>query len=116
MTPLEQRCAESLAFALGDHLCTTIPALFGEAPESVVSLTLPIACALVRGESKAARNRKHARKYRKLQREVRELLRAEPDSPVHPGIGQTVPFDPDQWHTALVPGIGHECLAAGDAP
>jgi hypothetical protein len=112
MTPLEQDCAEALAFALADVMWTSMPSLFGEPPESVVAITLPFACALVRAEAKAARNAKHARKYRKLQREVREMLRAEPDSRVRHGqVSQTVAFDPRQWHTALVPGLGHDVIA-----
>ena len=50
MTPLERDCAEALAFALADVMWTSMPSLFGEPPESVVAITLPFACALVRAE------------------------------------------------------------------
>jgi hypothetical protein len=115
MTPLEQDCAEALAFALAEVMWTSMPSLFAEPPESVVALTLPFACALVRAESRAARNKKAAKKYRSLQREVGNMVRTEPDSPVRHGrLGQTVVFDPAAWHTALVPGLGHDAVAVRD--
>ena len=109
LTPFEQECAESLAFQLADFMCTSMPTLFGEPPESVVSFTLPFACALVRAEAKAARHQKHAKRYRRLQREVQEILRTEPDSLAR--LGQTVPFDATAWHTVLAPGPSRVALA-----
>lgn len=116
LTPRELDIAETLALALADAVCTRIPSLFGEPPEVVVGVTLPLACSLVRAEAKAARNRKHARKYRRLQREVREILRTQPESPVRvPDLGTTVPFDPEAWHCELRPGAGYQVLV-GEEP
>lgn len=114
--PLSERdteVAEHLALWLADAFCTAIPALFAESPETVVGLTLPIACSLVRAEAKARRNRKHARKYRALQAEVREMLRTQPDRAAGPAVvAGTVPFDPGGWHTQLARGPGLESLRA----
>ena len=55
MSALEQECAEGLAFALAHAMCTSIPSLFGDPPETVVSFTLAVACSLVRAKAKAAR-------------------------------------------------------------
>ena len=55
MAPLEQECAEAVAFGLADEMIRVFPALIGEPPEFVVSFTLGIAAALVRAEAKAAR-------------------------------------------------------------
>jgi hypothetical protein len=115
MTQLEQDLAEGLALALADVMFQHLPSLFGEEPGIVVAFTTPLACSLVRAQSKAARNKKHARKYRKLQREVGEILRTTPDSPVrHRQVGQTVEFDPSLWHTQLVRG-GIRRAHAGEA-
>ncbi len=82
-----------------------MPSLFAEPPEVVIGITLPLACSLVRLEAKAARNKKHAKKYRRVQREVRALLRTEPASPVPvSALSQTIAFDPGQWHAELRPG------------
>lgn len=111
MPPLEQQCAENLAFALANLMVLEMPSLFGEAPVSVLTITLPFACALVRAEAKAARNRKHARKYRRLCREVNETLRTEDSTVVRPrDLPGFAPFDASDWHVALVPGIGSEHL------
>ncbi len=117
LTPREQEVAEALAFALADVFWQRMPSLFAEPPEVVIGITLPLACSLVRLEAKAARNKKHAKKYRRVQREVRALLRTEPASPVPvSALSQTIAFDPGQWHAELRPGAGHEALYAGDAP
>lgn len=111
LTPFEEQCAEALALALADVMLKSIPCLFGEPPEVVVFVTLPIACSPVRLESKAKRRKKDAKRYRRVVREARELLRTEPDAPVPvPGLLATVPFDPGAWHTELRPGAGHELL------
>ena len=85
LTTAEQDIAGTLALALADAFCQQIPALFAEPAEVVVGVTLPVAEALVRAEAKAARNRKQARRYRRLQREVRELLRVRSGSAVPAG-------------------------------
>lgn len=96
---------------MADAICTSIPSLFGDPPETVLSFTLPIACALVRAEAKAARSKKAAKKYRRIRREVRELLRTEPDRlAARPVLANTIPFDPEAWHTALRPGAGHDLM------
>jgi hypothetical protein len=94
LTLREQEIAESLALAVADAFCTRIPTLFGEPPEVVVAVTLPIANSLVRAEARAAKNKKHARKYRRMQREVRRLVKSEPETAVGlPDLGATIPFN-----------------------
>ena len=120
MRPLaawEQDIAGSLALALADAMRLNLPSLFAEPPETLVAAMLPIAEALVCAEAKAARNKKHARKYRRLQREVRRMLRTEPESAVPMAdLRGTVAFDPNAWHTELRPGAGHDVVLAGDVP
>ena len=89
LTTSQQDIAGTLALALADAMCQRIPSLFAEPPEVIVGVTLPVAEALVRAEAKAARNRKQARRYRRLQREVRELLRARPGAVV-PAVGEAL--------------------------
>ena len=117
LTTRERDIAGSLALALADAMRLNLPSLFAEPPETLVAVLLPVAEALVRGEAKAARNKKHARKYRKLQRHVRAMLRTEPESLVpQADLRGTVPFDLNAWHTELRPGAGHEVVRAGDVP
>jgi hypothetical protein len=111
LTAREREVSESLAFALADVLWERMPCLFSEPPEVVIGFTLPLACSLVRAEAKATRNRKHAKKYRRLQREVRELLRTRPDAAVPAAIlARAVGLDPACGRTALVPGAAAETL------
>jgi hypothetical protein len=107
----DEELARVLALALTDAMVSAIPSLFGESPDAVVAVMLPIASQLVRYERKARRNRKAARRYRKLCRETGELLRTEDSALVRPEVlPGTVPFDASEWHTALAPGIGSEHL------
>jgi hypothetical protein len=112
MSQLEQDCAESLAFVLANFMVTELPALFAEDPAAIIAITLPVACALVRAEAKACRNRAHAKAYRRAVRKARALLRTEPDTAVPLAVlAGTTSFDPGSRHAELRPGIGHELLA-----
>jgi hypothetical protein len=82
LTESELELSERLAFRLADLMLKSIPSLFAEPPEAVVSVTLPLATALVRAESKASRNSKKARRYRELLQEARAVVTAAPDAGV----------------------------------
>jgi hypothetical protein len=74
MSTRETETAEALTFGLADAMCKRIPALWTLPAEVIVDMALPIACELVRLEAKAARNSRHAKKYRKAKCHVRALL------------------------------------------
>ena len=101
--------AERVAVALADDLQARIPAAFSAATDELLAVTWPLALRLVCLERKAKKNKKHAKAYRRVRREVRELLavRATCPAPQAAPAPWLVPYDPGDWRVALVPRERH---------
>jgi hypothetical protein len=111
LSPREQRAAEALAFSLADVFRVSIPSLFGEPDEAVLAVTLEIAAEFVRYASAAARNKRHAREYRRIRREVREFLCIAPDGAVPaPVLAGMVAVEAARLHRKPRHRPGHELL------
>lgn len=81
-----------------------LPACCASAREDLYPLVWPTAVRLAKLRRKAERDRRAARAYRKLRREVRAAMAAEPGTVPRPDLARSQPFDPRCWRVELVPG------------
>lgn len=97
--------AERLACVLADDLQARLPDAFSVPVEQIHAVTWPLAVRLVQLQRKAKRNKKHAKAYRRVRREVRAYFAAaEVQAPEVAEPRRLVPFRPGEWTVALVPG------------
>ncbi len=93
------------AIVLAAELDARLPAWCAVPPEDLFAAVWPLAVRLTELRRAAKRDKKAARRYRRVRREVRALLAAQEDAPAPlPVLPRLVPFDPECWRVALVPG------------
>ena len=102
--------AAMLALDLAAEMAARLPECCAVPAGDLVPLAWPLALRLTRLELRAARDRKHARQWRKAMRRARrevEALLASQDSSAA-GVSallRSVPFSADHWRVGLVPGF-----------
>lgn len=76
MKTADARTAYQLAGLLADEFSLRLPSSFLLAHDEMVNALLPLAARLVIADRKARRNKKHAKAYRRVRREVRDHVAA----------------------------------------
>ncbi len=102
--------AAMLALDLAAEMAARLPECCAVPAEDLVPLAWPLALRLTRLEVRAARDRKHAKRWRRAmrraRREVEALITSQDDSAASvSAMLRSVPFSADHWHVGLVPGM-----------
>jgi hypothetical protein len=114
--------AAVLAVDLACELDARLPECCAVEPGELLAAVMPLAVHLERLERKAARNGKHAKRYRKAarhaRREVSALLASQDGSAAAvSALLRSVPMDAASWRVALVAGVpAHELAREAQRP
>ena len=109
--------AAAVALDLADELARRLPECCAVPAEDLVPATWDLALRLTRLEVRARKDRKQAKRYRRAVRQARreiEVLFASQDgsAAAASALMHSVPFSPDMWRVALVPGAPAPDLSA----